>query len=113
MMLRIADPISPSRGTSMSAAMTDFLAAFRPLPDRVRGNASDQEIRPYVRPVQSAIHALQPPRRDEAFRLVADLAETGPLPAIGLASLLCGVFVENGGTVAIGAPAIIAAARRA
>jgi hypothetical protein len=44
---------------------------------------------------------------------MAELASTAPLPAAGLASLLCGVFVENGGTISIGAPAIIAVARQA
>src|ERR1700731_3710064 len=97
----------------MTQAMQDFLTAFHPLAHCVRGNVSDEAVRPYVRPVQNAIHALKPPELDEAFRMMADLASKAPLPAAGLASLLSGVFIENGGTIGIGVPAILAAGRQA
>jgi hypothetical protein len=97
----------------MSQAKQVFLTAFRPLADCVRANASDEAVRPYVRPVQDAIHGLREPELDECFRMMAELASTASLPAAGLASLLCGVFIENRGTISIGAPAIIAAARQA
>jgi len=97
----------------MSEAMQTFLAAFRPLAECIRANADDNAVRLYVRPVQHAIHALRQPELDEAFRMMAEVASGAPLPAAGLASLLCGVFVENGGTIQVGAPAIIAAGRRA
>jgi hypothetical protein len=97
----------------MVQAMQEFVTAFRPLAECVRANAPDNAVRPFVRPVQLAIRALAPPERDDAFRMMAELASTAPLPAAGLASLLCGVFVENGGTIGVGAPAIIAAGRQA
>jgi hypothetical protein len=97
----------------MSQAMQNFLAAFRPLAECVRANADDNAVRPYVRPLQHAIHGLRQPELDEAFRQMAEVASAAPLPAAGLASLLCGVFVENGGSIQIGAPAVIAAGRRA
>jgi hypothetical protein len=97
----------------MVQAMQEFLTVFRPLAERVRANAPDDAVRPYVRPMQNAIRTLPSAERDEAFRMMAELAISAPLPAVGLASLLCGVFVENSGTVSVGAPAIIAAGRRA
>ncbi len=97
----------------MSDAMQAFLAAFQPLAESIRANAADTVIRPLVKPVQHAIHGLKQPELDEAFRTMAELATAAPLPAAGLSSLLCGVFVENGGTIGIGAPAIMAAGRKA
>jgi hypothetical protein len=97
----------------MSGAMQDFLAAFNPLAEGIRANVPDNALRPYVKPIQNAIHGLKQPELDEAFRMMADLAATAPLLAAALASLLCGVFVENGGAIGIGAPGIIAAGRQA
>jgi hypothetical protein len=96
----------------MTQAMQDFLTAFRPLAEALRANGPDDAVRANVRAVQNAIHGLRPPERDEAFRMAAELADAAPLPAAGLAALICGVFVENGGTLAVGAPAILGAARR-
>ena len=97
----------------MSSSVQAFDQAFSALAQAVRANVSDQELRPLIKPVQSAIHGLAPQELNPAFDRMAELALAAPMPQASIAVLLCGVFIENGGQIERGIPAILKRSREA